>query len=379
MAYFAEIENGIVKNIIVTDQIFINSGILGNSSNFIEADIHTRGNVYYDITTNQPSSGGIPLRGNYPEIGYTYDITNDVFYSPQPYPSWNLNKSTWIWEAPIPKPNDGQNYIWNEENQTWVVFNSLLKNHAILTDKSILFAKDLVKKIKSITPNNFLIDNNFIFKKNNVELIKTKILNNRILANEKHILFMDGIPQTAYESEIKHNLIAQYSSYDLAYGHCVLSGLGLGMLAKWLLEKPEIEKITVYEISKEIIELNYILHGKEFFDKIEIINDSINNAFNLECDCLLLDHFIYDGKNNEIFYEKYLKEIKNITNKNNFKLIWFFYVEELLREFAESKNISLNENNIKNVYSEWLEKINIEKMPILNSEKLLNYFYVFYN
>jgi hypothetical protein len=34
----------------------------------------------------------VQYRGNFAGIGFTYDEENDVFYSPQPYPSWILNE-----------------------------------------------------------------------------------------------------------------------------------------------------------------------------------------------------------------------------------------------------------------------------------------------
>ena len=49
----------------------------------------------------------------------TYDEDRDAFIEPKPYPSWTLNENTCQWEAPVVKPNDGQYYQWNEENQTW--------------------------------------------------------------------------------------------------------------------------------------------------------------------------------------------------------------------------------------------------------------------
>ena len=68
---------------------------------------------------------GTPLRGNYAGIGFTYDETNDVFYEPQPFPSWTLNETNWMWEAPVPNPEfdeDNPNfYVWNETDQTWDV------------------------------------------------------------------------------------------------------------------------------------------------------------------------------------------------------------------------------------------------------------------
>ena len=52
------------------------------------------------------------IRGNYAGIGDTYDATNDVFYAPQPFPSWTLNETTWTWDAPVAYPLDGKMYEW---------------------------------------------------------------------------------------------------------------------------------------------------------------------------------------------------------------------------------------------------------------------------
>lgn len=58
------------------------------------------------------------IRKQYAGIGYTYDETNDIFVSPQPYPSWALD-SNFDWQAPVPYPEHGGIYIWNEETQSW--------------------------------------------------------------------------------------------------------------------------------------------------------------------------------------------------------------------------------------------------------------------
>ena len=73
----------------------------------------------YNTLNNQHLLGGTAFRGNYAGIGYTYDTENDVFIALQPYDSWILNTSTWIWEAPTSYPNDGEFYLWNEKTQSW--------------------------------------------------------------------------------------------------------------------------------------------------------------------------------------------------------------------------------------------------------------------
>ena len=67
------------------------------------------------------------IRKNFAGIGYTYDSSYvidgvvGVFYAPQPYPSWTLNTSTFLWEAPVPYPTDGGLYEWDEATLSWVL------------------------------------------------------------------------------------------------------------------------------------------------------------------------------------------------------------------------------------------------------------------
>jgi hypothetical protein len=112
MSHYAEVKDGIVQQVIVAEQDFIN--ILPNPQDWVQTSYNTHG--------NQHSNGGTPLRGNFAGIGDIYDSTNDVFYSIQPYPSWSLNTSTWLWEAPVPCPTDGKVYYWDESELMWLEF-----------------------------------------------------------------------------------------------------------------------------------------------------------------------------------------------------------------------------------------------------------------
>lgn len=119
MAHFAKVENGIVNQIIVAEQDFIDSGLVGDPKLWIQTSYNTYGNVHYG-QDGQPD-GGIALRGNYAGIGYIYDAENDVFYSTQPFPSWSLDTSTWLWNPPITYPDDGGNYYWDEASTSWAL------------------------------------------------------------------------------------------------------------------------------------------------------------------------------------------------------------------------------------------------------------------
>jgi hypothetical protein len=64
------------------------------------------------------------IRGNFPGVGYTYDAQYDVFYAPQPYPSWHIDHTVWRWFAPVPYPDDGKDYRWDEPTLSWVLWGS---------------------------------------------------------------------------------------------------------------------------------------------------------------------------------------------------------------------------------------------------------------
>jgi hypothetical protein len=59
------------------------------------------------------------MRKNYAGIGYTYRADIDAFVAPQPFPSWVLNDKA-QWTAPVPMPDDGKRYGWDESTTSWV-------------------------------------------------------------------------------------------------------------------------------------------------------------------------------------------------------------------------------------------------------------------
>jgi hypothetical protein len=59
------------------------------------------------------------IRKNYAAVGFTYDPELDAFITPKPYASWQLNKNTCQWEAPVPYPFDGLNHYWDESDLSW--------------------------------------------------------------------------------------------------------------------------------------------------------------------------------------------------------------------------------------------------------------------
>lgn len=116
MGHFAKILSGKVVNVIVAEPDFFKTFVDETPGEWLQTSYNTYGNAH--------KLGATPLRGNYAGIGFNYDAENDVFYAPQPYLSWILNKNTWLWEAPIPYPNDGKEYLWNEMQLNWLEYST---------------------------------------------------------------------------------------------------------------------------------------------------------------------------------------------------------------------------------------------------------------
>ena len=76
----------------------------------------------YNTSGGVHSGGGTPYRKNYAGVGYTYDTGRDAFIPPTPYPSWLLDEATCQWEAPVPMPEDGGLYRWDEAAGKWVAY-----------------------------------------------------------------------------------------------------------------------------------------------------------------------------------------------------------------------------------------------------------------
>ena len=100
MAVYAQIDdNNIVLNIIVLEPEMAATGLWGDLSKLIDLDT-------VEII-------------NSVSIGFIYHSDKNGFSAPQPYPSWTFNEATLIWSPPVPYPDDGKVYVWEEALQEW--------------------------------------------------------------------------------------------------------------------------------------------------------------------------------------------------------------------------------------------------------------------
>lgn len=114
MAHFAELDgNNKVLRVCVVDNAYVPS------------DMHVDGETWCKNFWGgnwKQTSFNRKFRKNYATINDTYDEERDAFIGIKPYISWSLNEVTCEWEAPIPEPNDGKAYLWDEETTSWILY-----------------------------------------------------------------------------------------------------------------------------------------------------------------------------------------------------------------------------------------------------------------
>ena len=118
MAHYAELDttNKVFRVHALNNEVITDSD--GNEQEQVGIDFLTELNGGVGWYKQTSYNGN--FRKNYAGLGYTYDATRDAFIAPQPYPSWTLVEATCRWESPVPYPDDGKVYEWNEETTNWV-------------------------------------------------------------------------------------------------------------------------------------------------------------------------------------------------------------------------------------------------------------------
>ena len=117
MAHFAQLdENNLVTQVIVVH----NNELLDNGVESEAKGIMFCQSLFGADTRWVQTSYNASIKKNYAGVGYTYDQQRDAFIAPKPFDSWVLNEDTCNWESPVPYPNDGKTYQWNEATTSWV-------------------------------------------------------------------------------------------------------------------------------------------------------------------------------------------------------------------------------------------------------------------
>lgn len=96
MSNYAIIENGLVSNVVVSDN---------------EEVIRFLFPAAEQIILETTSTGAAYVNGQF---------LNGVFIPPKPFDSWIFSEESLQWVPPIARPQDEKIYSWNESGLNWV-------------------------------------------------------------------------------------------------------------------------------------------------------------------------------------------------------------------------------------------------------------------
>ena len=116
MAHFAEIDSdNIVQRVVVVPDDHEHRG-----QDYLADDLGL-GGTWVQTSYNDN------IRVRFAGIGYKFDADRDAFIPPQPYPSWTLDETTLLWDAPVPYPGSPPDddapptlYAWDEGSTSWI-------------------------------------------------------------------------------------------------------------------------------------------------------------------------------------------------------------------------------------------------------------------
>ncbi|MBE6532842.1 MAG: hypothetical protein E7676_04975 [Ruminococcaceae bacterium] len=144
-----------------------------------------------------------------------------------------------------------------------------------------------------------------------------------------------------------------------AHGKVVTFGLGLGYYAYMASEKPDVESVTVVELSEGVIKLfrEHILPQIPNKDKIKIVHA---DAFEYAEHVMPLEHFDYafvdtwrDASDGAPMYKK-MRALENLSPKTKFS----YWIENfLISRLRAEKFVNLVDENEQESYEEFIKKL----------------------
>ena len=118
MAHFARLDESnfvtevvVISNATIDDLPFPESEPVGVA--FCQS-------LYGADTVWKQTSYNKNFRVNYAGINSLYLADPDMFTAPKPYPSWLLDPINYNWYPPVPRPQDGGDWMWDEATLSWV-------------------------------------------------------------------------------------------------------------------------------------------------------------------------------------------------------------------------------------------------------------------
>lgn len=183
-------------------------------------------------------------------------------------------------------------------------------------------------------------------------------------------LKQNNVRWMTWDLNTNEQLFQFYAQYQLASGHCICTGLGFLLRESWLLQNPNVKKISVIEINTQLIEYHKKFNP-QIMEKIEIINCDVYH-YKGKCDTLLIDNF--EGQ--VPFFEYEFLRCASVISKNiDCDVMWFWPLECILNiHYKEYIGLNLEQiyNNIKNYFD-------LDKLPILSEAELFDFCTIAFN
>lgn len=151
---------------------------------------------------------------------------------------------------------------------------------------------------------------------------------------------------------------------SLAYGTCVTTGLGLGLVQLQLIKNPKVEHVIVYEKSKDVIEIfkSFIVQTDIDISKLSLLHQDADCVKNITVDCIFLDHFP------EPHPENIIPKVQKFCKSNHAHNVWYWPAAYHFLVYAGQKNLDINLNS----YYQWRQDLNLLFMADLNLSHMDN-------
>jgi hypothetical protein len=199
----------------------------------------------------------------------------------------------------------------------------------------------------------------------NVEIKKNGNLYILLVSGEQWFLYREDYHDTAYEV---------FSHYDLAYGHVICTGMGLGVRENWLINNPKVTKVTVIERSQDLINYHYEINSPFITSpKVEIFKGDARK-YKGKCDVLLLDHYELES------WEEMLQDVYKCQQNIECDLMWFWPLEKIVTIYRKYYTDNIAPYNLltkHQTYQLIKENYKLNKLPNID-ESTLNLYVMMY-
>ncbi len=176
-------------------------------------------------------------------------------------------------------------------------------------------------------------------------------------------LYVDNVEWMDYDVNDHFSAREQFFEINIAYGHVLVTGLGLGVRESILLSKPEVSKITIIEKNRDVIEIfnTLCIESNINLEKVEILNIDAEFLEDFQVDCIFLDHYEHE------YIEEIEKSVRSISKKNQCSKLWFWkaWVSYFIWIIEKRENIDYQNFQL------WCNNINIDNLERDVNEDML--------